>query len=639
MINFLKKVYNLQCEEGDYIVLSAKEAKGKKWRDYFIKYSKKTLTKDLTKFFDSYPSKDYDLYFCVMPFTQATKKPEYVKTSKFLIQDIDEVPIKGVKPKPTYYWESSPKKYQGMWELDRYIDEGQYSLLNEYFAKQQGFDDCFDSVHVYRIPKSINHKYKNTPQVSEVVDTKAIYRLAKFKKDIGYSDKSTVKKKSSSAKISNSSDLTERKIYASYNIPHDILELLALDDVSGLDRSDTIWYIENSLSDIGMSPDEIIYLVKHSTFNKYAGRNNEDKQLRRELMKILSGTIETKTVKKKHTNRLKPVSYGQMRAQGESFQGWLVKGFWGKNTNGIVAGMPKSYKSTLTLDLAMSIASGKPFLNIYPVEETGAVLIIQNENSESILNDRANKIACSKGLGGKVRVKDNSLIIEMPDALPITFINNQGFNLNSEFDCKEFEKLLKKLKPKLVILDPLYLMTTGDINSAQDMTPVLNWLHEMKTKYDTSIMLIHHYNKGANTVASSRGGQRMSGTIFLYGWLESAWYITKEDDEDTDYVQIGMTREFRFAGGYEDLDLQLIMGRDEHDYTYNVLVSQDGRLINDDVLRNTIVDLLKKKGKMNERTIRDELALDKATCRKLLKELTKTNRIVTTKGGYKYNKG
>lgn len=645
MIDFLRKIYTTNCNDGDYVFLSTKKvgtSSKKGWRDHPIQFKRKTIKRELTKFFESYPKKQYDLYFSPVPFSKPHRLKDYAKDTKYLTHDIDEIPLSEVDPQPTYLWKTSPDKHQGMWELDKYIPETLYTSLNPYMARNFGFDSACDIAHVYRVPETINHKYKNDPKISKVKkkDGQTIYRLTRFKKDIKYNDKKQTAKVPKKRKGSKGgSDKTERQIYADYDIPHSIRDLLAFDSLDDIDdRSGTIWFIENTLiNDVGMPPNEVIYLIKNSVFNKYKGRRDEDKQLMRELRKIMEGKVEKKTKAKKRRNRLLTVPYNVLRGRANMYPEWLVRGFWGKESNGIVAGMPKSYKSTVTMDFAISVASGRPFLGIYPVENTGGVLIIQNENAENILNDRMNKIATSKGLGGKVKFKGNTLTGEFPPDLPITFVNNMGFNLSSEEDCQDFEELLSIHKPVLVILDPLYLMFTGDMNSAQDLTPILNYLHHLRDKYHTSIMLIHHYNKGSAVQGSAgKGGHRMAGSVFLYGWIENAWYFEKMRDEETGLIDLNFMREFRGAGGFADLDLQLTMGGSEEDSTYRVEVFEDGNRINFDVLVDTTVSLLKRhEGKvLSKRFIKQELALEKPTFDKIIKKLIKRHKIKKVKGGY-----
>lgn len=647
MIDFLVKIYEVNCESGkDYIFLTTTNKDMKYWKEHPIKYRTSTIRKELRQFFKRYPPKKFNIYFSPNGYSKPERKIEYVRDSKFLMQDIDETPIKSVKPKPTYRWESSPGKWVGMWELDRYIPESVYSEVNKYFAGRIKADSANDMVHVYRVPETINHKYKNKPHVGRVIETKGqkIQRFTQFKKDIKYNKQRVTKQSNKKSKAVNHSDRTERGIYAKYNIPQKVRNYLALDSLDEIDdRSSTIWYIENVLiNDVGMEPNEVIYLIKNSVFNKYAGRRDEEKQLHRELKKIIEGKVEKTIIskRKKKGRRFKTTSYSNMRANGDTKIEWLVKGFWGKKANGIVAGMPKSFKSTITTDLAISVASGRPFLGVYPVETTGNVLIIQNENAEGILNDRMHKISGAKGLGGSIKLKDDTLTMEMPKKLPITFVNNQGFNLSSEDDCEEFEYLLQKHKPVLTILDPLYLMFNGDMNSAQDLNPVLNYLNQVRDKYGTSIMLIHHYNKGNAQGTTQRGGQRMAGSVFLYGWIENAWYFEKHRDEDTGFVELNFAREFRGASEYPELELQLIMGGEDEKARYQVEVYENGRYINMDELVETAYQLFKKNATLTltGRYVRQSLALNTNKERdKILKRLIKRKKIKRVKGGYCLN--
>lgn len=578
-IRFLGKIYSQQCENGDYVILAAR--KGKRWLDVPLRYDH-NFKKRLEGFFKEYPPREWDLYWSPMSYKEPHRRLVEAKESKFLCQDIDEMSNPdSLDPAPSYIWESSPNKYQGLWELDRYIAVDTYTKINKSLAKHIGCDDCFDFTHVYRIPGTTNHKYKNTPKVGYPKETKEIYKPKKLEKALGV-DRLEHKDK----KVDSTGSLQERKIYAKYSIPQKVRDLLAVEDISDLDRSSTIWYIENKLHEIGMSPAEIIVLVKNSSFNKYRGRPDEDKRLRAELDKILEGSISTE---EGEPDRFKVASYGELMGSNDCFGGWLVKGFWGRRSHGMVAGMPKCFKSTLVHDLIISVASGKPFLGKYPVLDPGPVIVVQNENADYVMKDRTEKLVYNRGLGGKVKYKGtDKLRVSFPPELPVYFINQQGFLLNNEAHRKNLEDMIKEIKPVLVVLDPLYLMFDGDLNSAKELNPALNWLLRLKNEYNTSVMLIHHYNKGG--AGAVKGGARMMGSIILYGWVESAWYLSKPEEEDDEHdsddsvdmddfkqkpTTITMEREFRMAGKFPTVDVHLDMGEmgDPH---YNIQVTRSG---------------------------------------------------------------
>lgn len=567
-IEFLKYIYERQCSPGQFFILSAK--KGNKWIDHPIEYYHKTIKKEINKFFRLYPAKEWDTYFSVPGYNKGRRLKNLGDTTKFLSQDIDEnyTPQKGLEP--SLIWESSPGKYQGLWELDRLISVDDFDVYNKALAKKIEADDCYDFTHVFRIPGTVNHKYKNKPKVSRVTHDTPIklYRVTKLKNKLSIKNQSKSSQKNNKQLKNTPQAQSERQIYAKYNLPQDIKNYLASPSLEpGWDRSKIIWYIENKLNEIGLEPGEIITLIKGSVFNKYHGREDEEKRLKAELMKIL----RNQSVENSQVEPLRFTSYQGVMSSLRTFEGWMVKGIWGRKSHGIVAGMPKTFKSTLVHDLAISVASGKPFLNKYEVLEPGPVIIIQNENADYIMKDRTEKMITSKGLvGGFERTGDNLGTVKWAPDLPLYFVNQEGFNLTDEKKKASLELLIQQVKPVLVIFDPLYLMFNGDINKAEDLNPALNWLLGLKNKYGTSIMLLHHYNKGSG--GDEKGGARMSGSIFLYGWIESAWYLTKEEgdftaDEEEDEedfkpseAKVQLRREFRMAGQYPDLDIILNMG-------------------------------------------------------------------------------
>lgn len=640
MVSFLHNIYDQQCEDGDYVILSVKGPRIK-WLDVPIMYGKNSIQRALENFFKRYPKEEYDLYWSPMPYKNDRRKIENALETKFLAQDIDEYEdISKLEPKPSYIWESSPNKYQGLWELDRYIKETEYTPLNKALAKYIGCDDCFDYTHVYRIPGTKNHKYKNSPSVEMPTKTRTIYKPKNLAKTVNVrpETKAPLRDKSNSS-------IEERKIYAKYSIPQKVRNLLALDSLEGVDRSSTIWYIENTLHELGMDPNEIILLIRNSLFNKYKDRPDETKRLKNELNKIISGDIDSNT--KEKSKGFKIADYDSVMGSCGDFSGWLVKGFWGKNSHGIVAGMPKSFKSTIVHDFAISIASGKPFLGKYPVLETGPVIIIQNENSDYIMKDRTEKLVAARGLGGDVKMKSNRLVnVNFPPSLPIHFVNQQGFLLSDEEHQRALEKMVAEIKPVLIILDPLYLMFEGDLNSAKDVNPILNWLLMLKNKYKTSVMLIHHYNKG--TQNSGKGGARMMGSIVLYGWVESAWYLLKNDveepvnslDEDLDQVSqeptvISLSREFRMAGHFSDIDIHLEMG-EIGNCDYHVEVAKAGEYVaKSSSVKDDILNFLSSYNEPQSlRKIGEHLGHSKRKIRETIDELLQEKKIMPKDQGF-----
>lgn len=570
-MNLLKTIIPLQCKKGEHFILSVK-GKKVKWKEIPFKYiNEKKLSKQLKEFEKQYPKSEYDHYFCPVTYRNNRRRKAEAIDTKFLWQDIDEHEDPySIEPAPTYLWESSPGKYQGLWELDRYIGWEEAEVINKALSERIGSDSCWDVGHVLRIPGSINHKYKNNPEIPEAEKVrKSPYRLKVMKEQVGVGKEKKKKEKKETTKKGKSLDA--KKIIKKYKISGDLLDKLTQEEAEAGRRSDVIWYLENKLYDKGLEIPEILTLIKNSCWNKYKGRDDEDLRLKTELEKILKKGLEegTQLSRLDLDRELKVESYSEVMSNMNSFPGWLVEGFWGRRSHGIVAGQPKVFKSTFVHDLAVSVASGKPFLGKYPVVEPGPVILIQNENADWLMKDRTEKIVAQRDLGGKIKhISDRKIRVEMfPPEIPLYSINQQGFSFSNNSDLEQIEELIKEIKPVLVIFDPLYLMFGGSLNSAEELNPILNWLLSLKNDYKTGVLLVHHYNKGTD---DNRGGQKMLGSVALHGWVESAWYLRRNPDQPKhsedpnqaikDPASIIMEREFRTAASYPELELKIKMG-------------------------------------------------------------------------------
>ncbi|HUH48124.1 MAG TPA: AAA family ATPase, partial [Arenibacter sp.] len=396
-------------------------------------------------------------------------------------------------------------------------------------------------------------------------------------------------------------------------------------------RSEMLWFLEHELCDLGIPLADVIMILKESEWNKYRGREDEDERFQSEMDKIKEDRGEKKVATRTESVIFQVMDYGDLMSSSQSSPGWLVRDFWLRNSHGIIAGEPKSFKSTLALDMLYSVASDKQFLGQYPVEYGGPVLIVQNENADWIMKDRLEKLAFNRGEIGNVRTGlGKRLRIEWARNLPIFFVNQQGFTLDDAANKEALEDLIRTIRPAAINLDPLYLMFSGDVNSAKDLNPVLNWCLYIKQEYDCSVILIHHYNKGGE---SKRGGQRMLGSTTLHGWIESAWYLQGQDSKDGHGV-VTMEREFRGASIYPKLNVELDIG-EFADTRYNVSVSTNTGKDDPVDVGQTILDILGQCTSMEIGTLCGKVGVDRGLIEKAMAVLIRSKLV--KKSGSKYS--
>ena len=232
----------------------------------------------------------------------------------------------------------------------------------------------------------------------------------------------------------------------------------------------------------------------HRIFAKMEAKDYEDKPKHKLDQKVsppdLSG-ISKKGVKE---NLLSVVKVSDIEPYDDK-DFWLIEDFWQNCSVGIVGAPSKSFKSTLTLNLACAVATGRPF-DGRKVKQ-GPVLIVQGENSLSIEQSKIYSITGETDL-------------------PIYFVE-------SNWDMTKIMLLkdtILKHGIKLLIIDPMYLLFgAGDINKHQDITERLTKLSLLRDQTGCSIMLVHHSRKlerGAKIQTAD-----MYGSAFIEGWYES----------------------------------------------------------------------------------------------------------------------
>ena len=67
---------------------------------------------------------------------------------------------------------------------------------------------------------------------------------------------------------------------------------------------------------------------------------------------------------------------------------WLIEPLWTHHGVGTIGGLPKSLKSWLGLDVTVSVASGTPCLDTFPVTDPGWVLLYMAEDAGHLVKAR-----------------------------------------------------------------------------------------------------------------------------------------------------------------------------------------------------------------------------------------------------------
>jgi hypothetical protein len=213
---------------------------------------------------------------------------------------------------------------------------------------------------------------------------------------------------------------------------------------------------------------------------------------------------------------------------------WLIEPFWPHSAVGIVGGQPKSWKSWLALDLAVSVASATPCLGRYAVHNDGPALVYLAEDALVDVRQRLECLARSRGLA--------------LDQLDLHVIAEPVLRLDQERDRIRLRDAVARLRPRVLVLDPLVRLHRLDENNSQEVSELLGYLRELQRAYEVSIVLVHHTSKKAH----ARQGQSLRGSSDLHAWTDVGLYLTWHGD------QLRLTPELRTAKAPEPIDLLLV---------------------------------------------------------------------------------
>ena len=174
----------------------------------------------------------------------------------------------------------------------------------------------------------------------------------------------------------------------------------------------------------------------------------------------------------------------------------------------IGAGQPKSFKTWLAIDAAVSVASATPCLGCFPVDLPGRALVYLAEDSLPDVRERLECVCNSRGLD--------------LDRLDLHVITEPALRLDLLQDQERLRDAVERLRPRLLVLDPLVRLHQLDENNSQEISRLLGYLRELQRAHDVSILLVHHASKRSR----ARQGQALCGSSDLHAWVDVGLYLT-----------------------------------------------------------------------------------------------------------------
>jgi RecA-family ATPase len=288
---------------------------------------------------------------------------------------------------------------------------------------------------------------------------------------------------------------------------------------------------------------------------------------------------------------------------------WLVEGLWCTNSVGVIGGAPKCAKTWLSLDMALSVATGTPCLGKYAVPEPGTVLVYLAEDALVVVRERIEGIAWHRGLD--------------LDRVEVHVITAPVLRLDQERDRMRLWETTRRLRPRLLVLDPLVRLHGIDENRAGDVAELLAYFRSLQRELGLSVVLVHHTRKNAADGVAAGQGLRGSGDIHAFG--DSNLYLQRAKDH------LILSSEHRAARASAPVYLELVAAdvRTAHLEVIAELPNETDR-----GLQERLLALLAGGQVLTRTSLRESLAVKNERLGEMLESLERAGQISHTPKGW-----
>ena len=206
----------------------------------------------------------------------------------------------------------------------------------------------------------------------------------------------------------------------------------------------------------------------------------------------------------------------------------LIYGRWG------------TWKSMMMMDLGFKLAYGARWLNF---ETTRCnVLYLQIEVPQAIQQDRVRDYLT----GNRI------------DHLPSNYwIASEPFYKVDRDATHSLSTALTGLRPKVLIIDPIFKVVSGDLNAPIDMTRVLDRCDEIRAQHNCAVVLVGHIRKPGiieqdgnkptletNTISSME--HELIGSSLFGDWADTLISAQRVSDSRV-YMTLEKTRHSRIV--------------------------------------------------------------------------------------------
>jgi hypothetical protein len=191
----------------------------------------------------------------------------------------------------------------------------------------------------------------------------------------------------------------------------------------------------------------------------------------------------------------------------------IVTGLLHAVTKGVLASGSKAGKTWLLLDLALSVATGTPFLKW--LTNIGRVLFINFEIHRTFIQQRLSILAAKK---------------QLTDLSNLSVWTLRGQSADVDTLLEDIMQRVQNERYSLIILDPLYKLMIGRAENTSTTVNILcHQIEQLVERTGAAVVYAHHFTKG--NAAKKKAMDRMSGSGVFARDADTILTLTEHAEE------------------------------------------------------------------------------------------------------------
>ena len=206
----------------------------------------------------------------------------------------------------------------------------------------------------------------------------------------------------------------------------------------------------------------------------------------------------------------------------------IIEGVFDVGDKFAIIASSKMRKTFFNLQLLICIAAGINFLG-FVIKKARRVVLVQYEIQETHFMARVQRICRALGIKN---IFHNFCVI-----------NARGMSLEGPEGIKKIQTIVKDFKPELIVFDPLYKVSTGAENAAEDMKAVMTAFDGLAVTNKAGVGYVHHDAKGI--VGDRDVRDRGAGSNVIGRDYDAALILSPQEDEENAVMVEVLVRNYK----------------------------------------------------------------------------------------------